>query len=496
MWRQFVTSLRLQLRNPTALAYNVAVPLLFFAAFWTLYRHESPPLRRHLGELLAVTALSGACFGLPALLVSERERGVWRRYRLAPVSTAAWLVAMLGSSYLLMLVAGALQVAAAIAAGAPSPSHPFDLWLAFTLTCVAFLGIGLLIAMLADSVPAAQALGQTLFLPMLIVGGIAVPLRTLPDWLQRVAACLPGTYAVQALQSAVTGRGPADGITYSLALLVMGVASALAAIAVFRWDAGQRLGFARTIAPAAATVAAWTVVGLTVTSMTIVRVEPVAPISNVPPAPAVETPIVPAAPALSAAEQRLPGERPRVPPSSVVNNPAPARVTPEPPVPASRVERTWRDVTMDDVNVNLVFVDLPPDHGVVTPINTAYRPYEDVECIKRALVAWPPAADPDVVQRLRNVLLLAAVPDLLQLEIERDVPLVLFDHLQQKIPKDDLIKVLYWIATHRSDGNLDALDHLASACLDVVPPDDADLVRERIGLYAMKLLGRITGKIK
>ena len=71
-----------------------------------------------------------------------------------------------------------------------------------------------------------------------------------------------------------------------------------------------------------------------------------------------------------------------------------------------------------------------------------------------------------------------------------------FDHLQQKVPKDQLIKVLYWIATHPAEGDLDALDHLAGACLDVQPPDDADLVRERISIYAMKLLGRITGRIK
>ena len=151
---------------------------------------------------------------------------------------------------------------------------------------------------------------------------------------------------------------------------------------------------------------------------------------------------------------------------------------------------------MDDVDVNLVFVDLPPDHGVVTPINAEYRRREDVECIRGALPAWPPAGVDDVVQRARNVLLLAAVPDLLQMDIERDVPFVVFDHLQQKVPKDQLIKVLYWIATHRSEGDLDALDHLAGACLDVQPPDDADLIRERVGVYAMKLLGRITGRIK
>ena len=33
--------------------------------------------------------VGGACFGLPTALVAERERGVWRRYRLLPVPTSS-----------------------------------------------------------------------------------------------------------------------------------------------------------------------------------------------------------------------------------------------------------------------------------------------------------------------------------------------------------------------------------------------------------------------
>ena len=140
-------SVRLQLRNPVALAYSYAIPLVFLGAFWTLYRHESPPLGRHLGQLLTITALSGACFAVPAWLVSERERGVWRQYRLTPAPGGVHLVGMLGASYLLLLSAGALQIAAAAVVGTPLPSHLFHLWIAFTLTSAAFLGIGLLITM-------------------------------------------------------------------------------------------------------------------------------------------------------------------------------------------------------------------------------------------------------------------------------------------------------------------------------------------------------------
>jgi hypothetical protein len=482
IWRQFVTSVRLQVRNPTALAYSFAIPLVFLGAFWTLYRHESPPLGRHLGQLLTITALGGACFAVPAWLVSDRERGVWRRYRLTPMPGVVHLVGILGASYLLMLAAGVLQIAAAALIGTPIPSHPVYLWLAFTLAAAAFLGLGLLITMIGDTVPAAQAIGQVMFLPMLILGGVAVPLESLPGWVQRVAAALPGRHAVDAIEGALTGSGFDLVAPAAAALTIMTAASGLSVIALFRWESGQRIGWRRAVAPIGLVLASWVAVGAIVKPASTrelaqrgVRVE-AAPA-------AIDTP---------AGSSALPRE-PSSPGSSFRAKSSDPPSAPPPPAP---VQRTWRDVTLEDVNVNVVFVGLPPDHGVVTPITGDYRPREDVECVRRALSTWPPAGIDDVVQRSRNVLLLAAVPDVLQLDIEHDMPVAVFEHLQQKIPREQLVQVLYWIATHPFEGDLAAIDQLAGACLDVQPPDAADVIRERIGIYATKLLGRITGKIR
>ena len=62
----------------------ICFPLIFLFAFWALYRDDPVPLVLHLGQLVTITVLGGACFGLPTTIVSERERGVWRRYRLTP----------------------------------------------------------------------------------------------------------------------------------------------------------------------------------------------------------------------------------------------------------------------------------------------------------------------------------------------------------------------------------------------------------------------------
>src|SRR5258707_5588246 len=88
-------SLKLNFRNRMAILYGYLFPLIFLVAFWAIYRNDTVPLVLHVGQLLTVTALGGACFGLPTTIVSERERGMWRRYALAPAPRWVFIVAVL-----------------------------------------------------------------------------------------------------------------------------------------------------------------------------------------------------------------------------------------------------------------------------------------------------------------------------------------------------------------------------------------------------------------
>ncbi|MEO7273267.1 MAG: hypothetical protein ABI211_14815, partial [Vicinamibacterales bacterium] len=147
---QLSVSLRLHFRNRMALIYSYIFPTIFLVAFWVLYRYETPPIVRHMGELLTVTILGGACFGLPTSMVSDRERGVWRRFRLTPVPTFNVVTSTVFARYLLLLTAGLVQLGLAMLIGMPAPRHPLGLFVAFTCVSFAFLGLGLVIATMAD----------------------------------------------------------------------------------------------------------------------------------------------------------------------------------------------------------------------------------------------------------------------------------------------------------------------------------------------------------
>ena len=120
---------------------------------------------------------------------------------------------------------------------------------------------------------------------------------------------------------------------------------------------------------------------------------------------------------------------------------------------------------------------------------------DQINALTARLPEWQPGKVADPVQRVRNLLYVAAVPDVLEAEIlECYVPLVVFDRLKLDIPKQDLIRIFNWIATHPSGGEDRAASQLQPLGLENAPAD-MDTVRERVTIYSLKLLGRLIGKI-
>jgi len=446
-------SLKLNFRNRMAILYGYLFPLIFLVAFWAIYRNDPVPLALHVGQLLTVTILGSACFGLPTTVVSERERGVWRRYALAPISRWVFVAGVLLARSVLLLTAALLQLALAFGFGLPLPTHPIGLLIAFAATAAAFLAFGMVIAMLVDNVPAVQALGQCIFLPMLMIGGVAVRLESLPDWAQHLSAFFPGRYAVEAMQLSATGSGLSRAGFDLLALLLIAAAGAIAATAMFRWD--------KALAPRRGwlllALGMWLVVGVMAEMRGSVTI-------NI----AQDTKEVGSA-------------------KDYIAAPASA------PLPQS----SWRDVTDADID-RIAFDRLPPDEGIISPVSRSDEQPDpailpQLDRIRDALPRWAPGNIADPVQRTRNLLAIAAVPDILQMEqVERFVPRLVFARLQAVIPPRDLPKILTWIAMHPDDGsNIPRLGDFGLP--DVTGP--AKPVRGRIMLYAFKLLGRLTGHV-
>jgi ABC-type transport system involved in cytochrome c biogenesis permease component len=389
--RHLLLTFALNFANPQAIVYGYLVPVFFLVAFGSLFRSDSPPLQGHMGQILTITILGGACFGLPTALVSEREQGIWRRYRLLPIPVAWLVISVLIARVLIVASAVLIQVALARAVyGTPLPTQPGVAVLAFFYVTAAFLALGLLIAALADTVPAVQALGQCIFLPMIIIGGVGVPLAALPDWAQRVAGFMPGRYAVEVLQPCFDSRNGLSDANFRLgALGVIGLAAGFAAIKLFRWEAGARMGRPARVWVAGA-MAAWISVG-----------------------------------AIAWQTGRL----------------KPVRTEPA----------AWANITEAQI-AEIGFESLPGDHDLVAPIAAPLIDPVVEQGFAGKLGAWPPGRLDDSGQSIRNLVAVAAVADLCADPRESEIARLVFRQINSTFEPAETRQALAWIILNSEDG--------------------------------------------
>jgi hypothetical protein len=139
---------------------------------------------------------------------------------------------------------------------------------------------------------------------------------------------------------------------------------------------------------------------------------------------------------------------------------------------------------------------VPPDHGVVSP----FAPAEDepadftaaeVTAVREKLPDWPPGLDGDEVQRVRNLLYVAAVPDAIQMPVESYLPAVVLEHLMGLYPKEKLVKILTYIVLNPVDGTV--IDDISDLGIQGAAGDPM-VVRERAYLYAIKFIVRLTDR--
>lgn len=107
--------------------------------------------------------------------------------------------------------------------------------------------------------------------------------------------------------------------------------------------------------------------------------------------------------------------------------------------------------------------------------------------IQRQLKTWPAAAEPDLTQRARNLLLIAAVADLYNTEpLQSHLPLLVATELKARLPADQRAAILAAIAADPAAGSVAARETLPAVGLPANVGDSAP-VRNRMGLYASRL---------
>jgi ABC-2 type transport system permease protein len=187
---------------------NVSWGILFPFAFVLAFAIRDPGNLESLAPgLLALTLLFGASSMEAIVITFERRIGALERLLLAPIRLPALLAGkILGGVVFALATTVVVLILALLLFGLGGVNWVLFV-LAMLLSAAVFSSLGALISVAVKEVFEAQTLANAFRFPMMFLGGVFVPVASLPPGLQVVAHILPLTYAVEALEIAMMG-GP------------------------------------------------------------------------------------------------------------------------------------------------------------------------------------------------------------------------------------------------------------------------------------------------
>jgi ABC-2 type transport system permease protein len=187
---------------------------------------------------MAIQFLLFAMANLGIEMLLERQRGLWKRLRSAPVSRLTLLLGKgISGALISLMILGVSFAFAMIVFGVRiqgSAAGMIGVAVACSIMASAF---GLLVAALGNTPATARGVTTLAVLMMVMLGGAWIPTFIFPAWLQQFTLVVPVRWAVDGLD-AMTWRG--IGLRGALAptLVLLGFAAAFGAVAAmrFRWE--------------------------------------------------------------------------------------------------------------------------------------------------------------------------------------------------------------------------------------------------------------------
>ncbi|MBI3972678.1 MAG: ABC transporter permease [Chloroflexi bacterium] len=232
---------RLLLRRGESILVTLVVPpalLVFFGAVVPLPSHAESgrPVDVLLPGVLALAVMSTAMVSLGISAAFERHYGVLKRLGGTPLPRSVLLAAKMLSVLAIEVLQVVLLLAIALLLGWRPAGEALLAGAALLLGTAAFGGIGLWMAG-SWRAEAALAGANALYLLLLLLGGIFVPVSSLPGPLAAVASLLPSAALADVLRYALLPGAAAPNLFPALAVLVAwAILTPLLAALTFRWE--------------------------------------------------------------------------------------------------------------------------------------------------------------------------------------------------------------------------------------------------------------------
>jgi hypothetical protein len=243
-WTLTKARIRLALRNRAFFFFSFVMPLIFlFGAVFMAGKSATNWVGYILGAVLTLTVM-GSFWGLSVQLVTFREQGILRRFRLAPLGAGPLLASSILSNYFLVLPAVAVEI---IVCRLAFHMHSWgNLWAIFLLVSfgsATFSAFGLIVASVTNTMQETQMINNLIWMGFLFLSGATVPLAVFPSWIQRISLFMPATYLATGLEAAATNLASPSEVTTDVIALAIGLWMAFEISRVlFRWEPEAKVG--------------------------------------------------------------------------------------------------------------------------------------------------------------------------------------------------------------------------------------------------------------
>jgi ABC-2 type transport system permease protein len=235
--------IRITLRNKAFLFFSLVMPMAFFFLYCgVLAKGEIPKVRYLLGPVIAMSVM-GTFWGLSAQIVTWREQGILRRFRLAPIPASSMIGSSVLANMLLILPTVVLELALARFVYHLKDFGNLGGIIFMSLIGIgAFASLGLIVASVTNTMQETQIINQLLWFALIFLSGATVPLPVLPHAAQRVALFLPATYLVNALQQAMVHKASLFSLRADIgSLLAWAILAFTISSLLFRWEPEAKL---------------------------------------------------------------------------------------------------------------------------------------------------------------------------------------------------------------------------------------------------------------
>jgi ABC-2 type transport system permease protein len=240
----FKANLISNLRNRSAVFFNLISPLLFFLIFGTIFSKSNTNggisyVLFLLAGVIVANQLGTGLFGAAAVLVTWRERGVFKRIKATPMPVSNLILARVFSQLVVVLLQAGVVVIVSQLVFQIHPVASGAAWdVAFILLGgLVFLAIGQLLASRARRMETANIMINVLFFPLLFFTNLYFPISLMPDWLQHVGEVMPSYLVVDLLRPAMaSGTLATNAVGDIVGLAIYFVGAVAISSRIFRYE--------------------------------------------------------------------------------------------------------------------------------------------------------------------------------------------------------------------------------------------------------------------